>query len=245
MQKNSSKRASVIVPFANQHFLSSAVGQWKSIEKAFPVLRKSFKATHSNADEDFPLQYRMFGQDFVVDLLGLLDITTPLCELMVLSQSVDFFHWKIVFWGQRMVSWMGAMVDNLTCAPRYKKHLQDLKNYLFQEVQLFEGWHLPSNDRMVHPDYGEEAMYTWIERSLDQSMKELKKFAMDLKASSQNRLDNGTAEVSRLLAKYFDFEKLLLGLERTRRPDSENQNAISCIKDKSSYLAMGRKDFEV
>ena len=62
-----------------------------------------------------PLQYRMFGQDFVVDLLGLLDITTPLCELMVLSQSVDFLHWKIVFWGQRMVSWMGAMVDNLTC----------------------------------------------------------------------------------------------------------------------------------
>jgi hypothetical protein len=43
---------------------------------------------------------------------------------------------------------------------------------LFQEVQLFEGWHLLSNDRMVHPDYGEEAMYTWIERSLEQSMKE-------------------------------------------------------------------------
>ncbi|CAB3980634.1 Hypothetical predicted protein [Paramuricea clavata] len=98
---------------------------------------------------------------------------------------------------------------------------------------------------MLHPDYGEEAMYTWIERSLDQSMKELKKFAMNLKASSQNRLDNGTAEVSRLLAKCFDFEKLLLGLEGMRRPDSENQNAISCIKDKSSYLAMGRKDFEV
>jgi hypothetical protein len=160
VQKNSSKRASVIVPFAAQRFLSSAVGQWKSIEKSFPVLRKSFQATHSNADEDFPLQYRMFGQDFVVDLLGLLDITAPLCELMVLSQSVDFLHGKIVFWGQRMLSWMEAIVENPTGTPRYEKHLQDLKNYLFQEVQLFEGWHLLSNDRMVHPDYNDEPMYT-------------------------------------------------------------------------------------
>ena len=125
--KNSSKRASAIVPFAAQRFLSSAVGQWKSIEKSFPVLRKSFQASDSNADEDFPIQYRMFGQDFVVDLLGLLDITAPLCEMMVLSQSVDFLHWKIVFWGQRMLSWLADIVDNLTGTPRYKKHLEDLK----------------------------------------------------------------------------------------------------------------------
>ena len=60
-----------------------------------------------------PLQYRMFGQDFVVDLLGLLYITTPLCELMVLSQSVDFLHWKIVFWGQRMVSWINWLLPHI------------------------------------------------------------------------------------------------------------------------------------
>ena len=59
---NISKRASVIVPLAAQRFLSSAVGQWKSIEKSFPVLRKSFQATHPNADGDFPLQYRMFNR---------------------------------------------------------------------------------------------------------------------------------------------------------------------------------------
>ena len=79
----------------------------------------------------------MFGQDFVVDLLGLLDITAPLCELMILSQSVNFLHWKIVFWGQQMLSWIEAIADNLTSTPRYKKYLQDLKNYLFKEVQAF------------------------------------------------------------------------------------------------------------
>jgi hypothetical protein len=174
----------------------------------------------------------MFGQDFVVDLLGLLDITTPLCELMVLSLSVDFLHWKIVFWGQRMVSWMGAMVDNLTCTPWYKKHLQDLKNYLFQEVQLFKGWHLLSKDRMVHPDYGEEAMYTWIERSLEQSMKELKKFAMDLKASSQNRLDNGTAEVLRLLPSGKYLSEYFVSLERDKSPGIRQTSVLTLFKGK-------------
>ena len=239
--KSSSKRASVIVPFAAQRFLSSAVGQWKSIEAAFPVLRKSFQTIHSNADDDFPLQYRMFGQDFVADLLGLLDITAPLCELMVLSQSVDFFHWKIVFWGQRMLHWMERIVDNLAGMPRYKKHLQDLNNYLFQEVELFEGWHLLSQDKVVHPDHGEEPKYTWIERPLDQSMKELQEFAIDLKNSAENRLGNGTAEVSRLLARCFDFEELLVALEGKRC----SETAIGCVKDKARYLAMGRKDFEI
>ena len=98
---------------------------------------------------------------------------------------------------------------------------------------------------MVHPDYDDEARYTWIERSLDESMEQLTKFAVDLKASSENRLNNGTAKVSKLLAECFDFEKLLIALEGTRCADSDNRNAIACVKDKSSYLAMGRKDFEV
>ena len=183
----------------------------------------------------------MFGQDFVADLLGLLDITAPPCELMVLSQSVDFLHWKIVFWGKRMLHWMEAIVDNLADMPRYRKHLQDLNNYVFQEVELFEGWHLLSQDKMVHPDHEDEPKYTWIERPLDQSMKELQEFAIDLKGSAENRIGNGTAEISRLLARCFDFEELLVALKGKRC----SETAIGCVKDKARYLAMGRKDFEI
>ena len=100
--KEKNKTAAVVTPFAAQRFLSSAINQWKTIEKGFPVLHAAFYTVHSGADEDFPLQYR----DFVVDLLGLLDITAPLSELMILSQAVDFLHWKIVFWGKQMLLWM-------------------------------------------------------------------------------------------------------------------------------------------
>ncbi len=183
----------------------------------------------------------MFGQDFFTDLLCLLDITTLFCELMVLSQSVDFLHWKIVFWGQRLRHWMETIVDNLADIPRYKKHLQDLKNYVFQEVELFEGWHLLSEDKMVHPDHGKKPTYIWTERTLDESMEELQDFVIDLKDSAENRLNNGTAEVSKLLAGCFDFEGLPLVLEGKRC----SETAIGCVKDKARYLAMGRKDFNI
>ena len=76
-------------------------------------------------------------------------------------------------------------------------------------------------------------------------MEELRKFAVDVKGSSENRLNNGTAKVSRLLAKCFDFEKLLIALEGSRCSNSDNRNPIVCVKDKNSYLAMGRKEYEV
>eukprot|EP00112_Aurelia_sp_Birch-Aquarium-sp1_P001875 Seg1203.3 transcript_id=Seg1203.3/GoldUCD/mRNA.D3Y31 product="hypothetical protein" protein_id=Seg1203.3/GoldUCD/D3Y31 len=108
------KRAVVITPFAAQRFLSSASKQWEAIEKGFEVLHTAFATIHSGADEDFPLQYKMFGQDFVSDLLGLLDITAPISQLMVLSQSVDFYHWKIVFWGNRMLMWIQDILENVS-----------------------------------------------------------------------------------------------------------------------------------
>ena len=79
------ERMQLLTPFAAQRFLSSAINQWKTIEKGFSVLHAAFYTVHSGADEDFPLQYKVFGQDFVPDLLGLFDITAPLSELMTSS----------------------------------------------------------------------------------------------------------------------------------------------------------------
>ncbi len=81
------------------------------------VLIFKFITIHSGADEDFPLQYRMFGQDFITDLIGLMDITVPITQLMILSQAVDFYHWKVAFWGKRMLHWMEDISQNLQEMP--------------------------------------------------------------------------------------------------------------------------------
>ncbi len=101
------KRAVVVTPFATQRFLSSAAKQWTAIEKVYKALHAAFSTIHSGADKDFPLQYRMFGQDFVSDLLGFIDIIAPITQLMVFSQEVDFYHWKLVFWGGKNAKLVG------------------------------------------------------------------------------------------------------------------------------------------
>ena len=83
------KRAVVVTPFAKQRFLSSAIKQWGAIEKGFKVLHAAFFTIHSGADNDFPLQYRMFGQDFVTDLIGLMDITAPITQLIEFERDAS------------------------------------------------------------------------------------------------------------------------------------------------------------
>ena len=106
------------------------------------MLHAAFFTIHLGADKDFPLQYRVFGQDFVTDLFGLLEITAPLSELMILSQAVDFFHWKIVFWGERMLLWMQDILDNVRELPRFKKHLAGIQDHQYQGVMILDDWEL-------------------------------------------------------------------------------------------------------
>ena len=93
---------------------------------------------------------------------------------------------------------------------------------------------------MEHPDY-DEPQYSWIERTLANSMEELKEFAIDLRKSANNRLRDGTAKVSKILASCFDFEKLLAAVEGS----NSSEKALNCVKDKSNYLTMGKKEFKI
>ena len=162
------KNAVVVTPFVAQCFLSSAINQWKTIEKGFSVLHAAFYTVHSGADEDFPLQYRVFGQDFVSDHLGLLDVTAPLSELMILSQAIDFLHWKIVFWGEQMVLWMEDILDNIRELPRFKRHLAEIENFQFQGVKILEGWELVNREEIERPEDGANIVYNWEERTVDE-----------------------------------------------------------------------------
>ncbi len=220
------KRAVVITPFATQRFLSSAVKQWKAIEKGFKALHTAFSTIHSGADEDFPLQYRMFGQDFVVDLLGLIDATTPITKLMLFSQEVDFCHWKLVFWGKRAIEWMEEIAENITEMPRLKKHLAHIENFKFNDIQLLEGWSFISAENVDRPEAGAAVVYNWKERSVGEAVKELGTCAEDLKVACSERLEEKISEVSLLLSECFDYEKILIALEGTLKTEASIANTL-------------------
>ena len=69
--------------FAHQRFMSSSYLLLKNLADSLEVYIETFK-DHDNREE---LQYKLCGQDFVHDLLGILDLLWPLVVLMLHSQS--------------------------------------------------------------------------------------------------------------------------------------------------------------
>ena len=69
--------------FVQQMFTSSSYLQLKNLADSLEVCIETFK-DHDNHEE---LRYKLCGQDFVHDLLGILDLLWPLVVLMLHSQS--------------------------------------------------------------------------------------------------------------------------------------------------------------
>ena len=85
---------STTMPFAKQRFLSSSYKQFLKLEKPFEAYINTFR-DHKNQEVN---EYLMAGQDFVVDLLSVIDLLWPLVLLMLRGQSLNCPVWKIVTW---------------------------------------------------------------------------------------------------------------------------------------------------
>ncbi len=77
--------------FAHQRFLSSSYLSLQNLEESLEVYIEAFK-DHDNRED---IGYQMFGQDFVTDLLGTLDLLWPLVVLMLQMQAQWCPGWKL------------------------------------------------------------------------------------------------------------------------------------------------------
>ena len=77
--------------FAHQRFMSSSYLSLKNLADSLEVYIETFK-DHDNREE---LGYKLCGQDFVHDILVILDLLWPLVVLMLHSQSNWYPGWKL------------------------------------------------------------------------------------------------------------------------------------------------------
>lgn len=82
------------MPFAKQRFLSSSYKQFTKLEKSLEVYVNTYR-DHNNKEIN---EYMMAGQDFVFDLLGIIDLLWPLVLLMLRGQALACPGWKIITW---------------------------------------------------------------------------------------------------------------------------------------------------
>ena len=127
---------------------------------------------------------------------------------------------------------MEDILGNIRELPRFKKHLAEIENFQFQGVTILEGWELVNREEIERPEDGANVVYNWEERTVDESIADLEVFASDLRDSSRDRLERGTAKVSELLSDCLDFEKLLVALEGDLQKAEPSQSQIVILTAK-------------
>lgn len=173
----------------------------------------------SEEDEDEELQYKIAGQDFIYDLLVILDILHPVIVCMDKLQSFSCPIWKTPKYLREVINALEAInVDTLCGLPRLQKHKADIENMMYSGVQLKPGYLV---DKEVCQEVQEsstkrkkkiERTYHWTAREITECEKEAVQLIKDLTTSIKHREEKCVHGVSRTLERCLDFHRILLNV---------------------------------
>ena len=127
------------VSFATQRFASSSYQQWIKIYDSFQAYYTAFEELYPVRIEEEEYQYMIAGYDFVLDLIGLLDLFKPLVDLMLRVQSLNTPIWKLKQWWPIVKSELQCMIDN-DDFPTLKQYGTLNPGDNFKGVTLLDGW---------------------------------------------------------------------------------------------------------
>lgn len=157
--KSQGLKALETVTYATTRFSSSAFDQWKKIYNSYPALVTAYSANREDKKDDCEeTKYQLRGQDFAIDLCGIIDVFQPVVSLMIKCQSLNVPPWKIVAWFPIVIDILEDIRTELKrlkdgdvvkpaekLLPRLAKHWQELtkeevEECSFQGIQVYEGW---------------------------------------------------------------------------------------------------------
>ena len=203
--------------FAPQRFASSALKEFLAIEDGYTAFCKTFIKVNPNLVDHEQNQYKIMGQDFVFDLLCILDIMQPLSIVMIELQALDTPVWKAPIYISKLIKYLQSIIfatnssDCLNCPNLEASVDQVIIDNKFKEINLLEGW-LVTND--AGPDNtgkagksGKSAPSnpTWVCKEVHEYSQDPMTFKMKLSDALTRRLENCVCPASNSLAKCLDL----------------------------------------
>ena len=191
------------ISFAKQRFLSSSYQQFVRLENSFAAYVETYR-DHDNKEIN---EYKLAGQDFVFDLLGLIDLLRPILLLILRGQLLWCPGWKLVPWLNQTVKQLQFFSDEICqakpsklAAPNIHRHVEDICAMKFKDVDLVDGW-LVEDDTSGKPT-------EWKMRELDDCRSDLKNLAVGMNEEIKRRRVDGLPKLLELLSDCLDFGEL-------------------------------------
>ena len=221
------------VPFAKQRFMSSSYNQFLKLEASIEAYINTYR-DHDNHELN---EYKIAGQDFLFDLLGLIDLLWPLVLLMLRAQLLRCPGWKIAGWlpqvRDRLILFSTEVTNenpSEAASPRLHKHAEDIANFTYKSTELVEGW------LVVSEEQGKPI--TWAMRELTDCRNDLKKLAEVMVLTLDERCEAGVPDLLSTLHKCLDFGVLFSSL----CGDKTNDDEIPVRK--ADVMQVGQEEFK-
>ena len=129
--------------FAPQRFIRSSYLSLTNLEESLKVYIETFKG-HDNRKD---VGYKLYGRDFLIDLLGILDLLWPLIVLMLQSQAQCCPGWKFESYIPASQEQLSKFVEEMdedipvtSVSSRLHKHISDFTKKKYGRCELDEGW---------------------------------------------------------------------------------------------------------
>lgn len=219
--------------------------QWINIETSYQSYVKAFFKMNplSEADENEELKFKIIGQDFIYDLLVLLDILNPVVKAMEALQSFSAPIWKVVPYLDSVIKYLKSInFSTFAGLPRLKEHIEDLNKLVYKGVKLEPGYLVVATTSEPQPQDGKKRgpvnkTYTWSARDLNECEKDAQTFLEDLIKSVEARYQSAINNVCHSLYRCIDFHGLISCIVSTESNTGKPYNQVKLVKH-------GMKDFE-
>ena len=221
--------------YATTRFTSSAFSQFSTIYKGYEGYATAYTEMRETEDECDQLKYMVKGRDFCVDLCGILDVFTPVVDMMTRGQSLSHLLWSSTKWWPRLRTILLAQAVNLReqtenkeeCLlspelfPKLSGHFKELSagNPTFKGIELQEGWIVRTetvSETSAHGESGKKGRQMrieWVARDMPDCLSELAELCDTVVDKIGSRYSATTSEVATVLGNCLDVSDILALLE--------------------------------
>jgi len=225
---------------ASHRFLSSNFKLMKNLFNSLPVLIETFR-DHKNTDDG---EYLLAGQDFIIDLMALIDIIEPLSILMLRAQKLNRPGWLIIndcekvlaVWESMENELLNQKFEKMSLMKENFNHVLDKK---LKSVTILEGWTC-TGEEVTYVNNKRRKVCNWEQREVSDCVKDLLNVVRLFKQFLKSSMNEKVPKLYHDLISVFDFEKILPSLAQ-----SNECTAFLSMFKKTSALAQKLSHFSI
>lgn len=183
---------------SSTRFATSQYLEFRKLLDSLPVFIQTFRKHKYTIVE----KYKIAGQDFVLDLLGVCDVLEPFLKVFLEVQSISTPVWKIVTWWPRLKAHVQETVEELKRGKTTRlllldKNITDILTLQYKNIELVRGWIVVSTETYTKGK-NKQIVDNWQQRECSDVLDDLTGLLESLLHSFESRIAKCSKEVMRL-----------------------------------------------